>query len=46
MPTKPLDIVRTLAAAYPEAERTFLFGDHEVFRMWSRFGRSAGLSGR
>lgn len=25
--------VRALAGGYPQAERTFLFGDHEVFRV-------------
>jgi predicted DNA-binding protein (MmcQ/YjbR family) len=29
----PLDIVRSLASRYPEAEKAFLFGDHEVFRV-------------
>ncbi len=29
----PLDIVRALSNEYPEAEKTFLFGDHEVFRV-------------
>lgn len=28
-----LDPVREAAAAYPEAERAFLFGDHEVYRV-------------
>jgi predicted DNA-binding protein (MmcQ/YjbR family) len=30
---KPLDTVRKLAAQYPGAERTFILGDHEVFRV-------------
>ncbi len=29
----PLQRIRELAAAYPEAERAFLFGDHEVYRV-------------
>jgi predicted DNA-binding protein (MmcQ/YjbR family) len=32
MPT-PLDTIRALASKYPEAEKAFLFGDHEVFRV-------------
>jgi predicted DNA-binding protein (MmcQ/YjbR family) len=30
---KPLDVVRDLASKYPGAEKAFLFGDHEVFRV-------------
>src|SRR4051794_12076375 len=30
---KPLDLVREIASRYPEAEKTFLLGDHEVFRV-------------
>jgi predicted DNA-binding protein (MmcQ/YjbR family) len=33
MAASPLAIIRSLASAYPEAEKTFLFGDHEVFRV-------------
>ncbi len=33
MPKSLLDQVRAAAAAYPEAERAFLFGDHEVYRV-------------
>lgn len=29
----PLEQVRAIAKKYPEAERAFLFGDHEVFRV-------------
>lgn len=29
----PLDLIRAAAASYPEAERAFLFGDHEVYRV-------------
>jgi predicted DNA-binding protein (MmcQ/YjbR family) len=29
----PLDTIRALASKYPEAEKAFLFGDHEVFRV-------------
>jgi predicted DNA-binding protein (MmcQ/YjbR family) len=29
----PLDVVRQAAAKYPEAEKAFLFGDHEVYRV-------------
>jgi predicted DNA-binding protein (MmcQ/YjbR family) len=32
MPT-PLDTVRSEAEKYPEAEKAFLFGDHEVYRV-------------
>jgi predicted DNA-binding protein (MmcQ/YjbR family) len=28
-----LDEIRAVAAKYPEAEKAFLFGDHEVFRV-------------
>lgn len=28
-----LDQIRTIASKYPEAERTFILGDHEVFRV-------------
>lgn len=30
---KPLDFVRSEAGQYPQAEKAFLFGDHEVFRV-------------
>ena len=30
---RPLDVVRDIASKYPEAEKAFLFGDHEVFRV-------------
>lgn len=33
MPKSPLDVVRSLAEKYPEAEKAFLFGDHEVYRV-------------
>lgn len=33
MAKSTLDPVRALAAAYPEAEKAFLFGDHEVYRV-------------
>jgi predicted DNA-binding protein (MmcQ/YjbR family) len=33
MPESPLDLIRSIASKYPEAEKTFLFGDHEVFRV-------------
>src|SRR4051794_23910967 len=29
----PMDVVRKLASRYPEAEKAFLFGDHEVYRV-------------
>ena len=29
----PLDLIRAEAQRYPEAEKAFLFGDHEVFRV-------------
>jgi predicted DNA-binding protein (MmcQ/YjbR family) len=29
----PLDLIRTEAEKYPEAEKAFLFGDHEVYRV-------------
>src|SRR5438270_8705602 len=29
----PLDVIRAEAQKYPEAEKTFLFGDHEVYRV-------------
>lgn len=29
----PLDVVRECASQYPEAEKAFLFGDHEVYRV-------------
>lgn len=33
MAGSPLDKIREAAARYPEAERAFLFGDHEVYRV-------------
>src|SRR5689334_8013663 len=33
MATRPLDVIRSIASGHPEAERAFLFGDHEVFRV-------------
>ena len=33
MPQSPLDQIRSIASKYQEAERTFLLGDHEVFRV-------------
>src|SRR5918996_315333 len=33
MPESSLDRIRSIASKYPEAERTFLLGDHEVFRV-------------
>lgn len=33
MATTPLDQVRRIAEKYPEAEKAFLFGDHEVYRV-------------
>jgi predicted DNA-binding protein (MmcQ/YjbR family) len=33
MSPSPLDVIRSVASSYPEAEKTFLFGDHEVFRV-------------
>ncbi len=30
---KPLEVIRAEAAKYPEAEKAFLFGDHEVYRV-------------
>jgi predicted DNA-binding protein (MmcQ/YjbR family) len=33
MPQSPLDQIRSIASKYPEAERTFLLGDHVVFRV-------------
>ena len=33
MKSKPLDVIRSLASAYPEAEKAILFGDHEVYRV-------------
>jgi predicted DNA-binding protein (MmcQ/YjbR family) len=33
MPESSLDLVRSIASKYPEAEKAFLFGDHEVFRV-------------
>lgn len=33
MAKSTLDPIRALAAAYPEAEKAFLFGDHEVYRV-------------
>lgn len=33
MPKSSLEQIRKLAGRYPEAERTFLLGDHEVFRV-------------
>jgi predicted DNA-binding protein (MmcQ/YjbR family) len=44
----PLDLVREMASQYPEAEKAFLFGDHEVFRVrkkvfvWLGDGESKG----
>jgi len=31
--SSPLEVVRALASKYPEAEKAFLFGDHEVYRV-------------
>jgi predicted DNA-binding protein (MmcQ/YjbR family) len=48
MKQAPLDIVRSLAERYPEAEKAFLFGDHEVYRVrekvfvWLGEGESGG----
>lgn len=48
MADKPLDLIRSLASSYPEAEKTFLFGDHEVYRVrkkvfvWLGDGESGG----
>jgi predicted DNA-binding protein (MmcQ/YjbR family) len=33
MAQHPLDFVRSVAEKYPEAEKAFLFGDHEVYRV-------------
>jgi predicted DNA-binding protein (MmcQ/YjbR family) len=33
MSESPLDLVRSLASKYPAAEKSFLFGDHEVYRV-------------
>jgi predicted DNA-binding protein (MmcQ/YjbR family) len=33
MAQHPLDTVRALAEKYPQAEKAFLFGDHEVYRV-------------
>jgi predicted DNA-binding protein (MmcQ/YjbR family) len=33
VPKRGLDEIRAAAAKYPEAEKAFLFGDHEVFRV-------------
>lgn len=33
MAASPLSIIRLLASEYPEAQKAFLFGDHEVFRV-------------
>jgi predicted DNA-binding protein (MmcQ/YjbR family) len=33
MPGSSLDLIRSMASKYPEAEKAFLFGDHEVFRV-------------
>src|SRR5258706_15714789 len=30
---KPIDFIRAECARYPDAERAFLFGDHEVYRV-------------
>lgn len=30
---RPLDVIRTECMKYPEAEKAFLFGDHEVYRV-------------
>jgi predicted DNA-binding protein (MmcQ/YjbR family) len=29
----PLEVIRTEAEKYPEAQKAFLFGDHEVYRV-------------
>ena len=33
MAKSPLDAIREMAERYPEAEKAFLFGDHEVYRV-------------
>jgi predicted DNA-binding protein (MmcQ/YjbR family) len=33
MSESSLDLIRSIASKYPEAEKAFLFGDHEVFRV-------------
>lgn len=33
MPKSSLDAIREIASRYPQAEKAFLFGDHEVFRV-------------
>jgi predicted DNA-binding protein (MmcQ/YjbR family) len=33
MPGSSLDVIRSMASKYPEAEKAFLLGDHEVFRV-------------
>src|SRR5262245_60884459 len=30
---KPIDVIRAECQRYPEAEKAFLFGDHEVYRV-------------
>lgn len=30
---RPLDVIRSLCEKYPEWEKAFLFGDHEVYRV-------------
>jgi predicted DNA-binding protein (MmcQ/YjbR family) len=30
---KPIDVIRAECEKYPEAEKAFLFGDHEVYRV-------------
>src|SRR5262245_55050665 len=50
MAQHPLDFVRDVASKYPEAEKAFLFGDHEVYRVkkkvfvWLGEGEQAGSS--
>lgn len=33
MAKSPLDLIRSLCEKYPEWEKAFLFGDHEVYRV-------------
>ncbi len=33
MAKSPLDLIRSLSEKYPEWEKAFLFGDHEVYRV-------------
>ena len=33
MAKSPLDAIREMAERYPQAEKAFLFGDHEVYRV-------------